>query len=232
MSAVHYFLKILLSIFLFLIVYMLIAGVWAYHVTDDIVEHFETRPLTDLAEYRSSQLAIIIAVEDPTFYDHIGIDAFTPGQGMTTITSSLARDFYLKTTTLDGFQGILQSFYQIIWNCCSKVDLGRDAMAIALQLKINKDKILQYFLSNVYLGRMHEKEVIGFDQAANTYFDKTIPELSLGETIQLVAMFKAPDDYSIHFHKKNNQNRSLRIHRLINGQCEPSEWFDTLYKSC
>src|SRR5262245_3552880 len=44
--------------------------------------------LTDLSQRRRD---ILLAVEDPGFFQHRGVDLSSPGQGMTTITQALVK---------------------------------------------------------------------------------------------------------------------------------------------
>lgn len=42
------------------------------------------------------QLSILLAMEDPGFYTHKGVDLKTPGAGLTTITQVLVKKLYFK----------------------------------------------------------------------------------------------------------------------------------------
>lgn len=234
----YFFRKIYLSLVVFfslLICYLIIATIWAFANTSVILNELSNKNTISLGLLTQSQIEVILAVEDPNFYNHSGVDIFTHGQGLTTISSSLARDFYLKYQTLEGSAGIFQSLYKSVWNCCKKIDLGRDVMAMVLDFKLSKEQILHYFLSNVYMGKFNNIEVYGLHNAASTYFNKSVQELTQRELIKLVAMMKAPDRYSISSVIKENDAstaRWKRIERLINGECSPSGWLDTDYKSC
>ena len=43
---------------------------------------------------------ILIKVEDPDFYDHKGVDFKMPGEGITTITQGVVKNFISRTLTL------------------------------------------------------------------------------------------------------------------------------------
>ncbi|MDD2770086.1 MAG: hypothetical protein PHT19_15275 [Methylococcus sp.] len=47
-----------------------------------------------LSNLTSDRLKLLLAVEDPTFFEHHGVDLNTPGAGMTTISQSLVKLLY------------------------------------------------------------------------------------------------------------------------------------------
>ena len=75
----------------FLLLYLVVAYVWASISVPELVDE----EVLDKIEITEEQKKILLAVEDPRFYDHIGVD-ISQGQGLTTITSSLAKDIFLQ----------------------------------------------------------------------------------------------------------------------------------------
>lgn len=47
-----------------------------------------------IAKLSPEQLKLLLAIEDPAFYNHRGVDLSTPGAGMTTITQGLVKILY------------------------------------------------------------------------------------------------------------------------------------------
>lgn len=176
-------------------------------------------------------VSALIRIEDPTFYEHSGLD-ISNGQGLTTITSGLAKMVFLGNYQLDGARGTLQSFYRGVFNCCKKIDLGRDVMALILNTKATKQEQLYLFLSNAYLGSKDGKAVIGFENAAMVYYEKGLSELTEDEFYGLVGMLIAPDYY----HPLNNPEvyaeRVQRVRAVVKGQCKPDGWRDLTYEHC
>ena len=185
----------------------------------------------ELSLLTTEQKDILLKIEDPTFYEHSGLD-ISEGQGLTTITSSLARNVFLFGKTLPGVKGNFQSFYRGVFKCCKKADLGRDIMALVLNQNLSKEQQLQLFVSSSYMGGYKGRQINGFQTAANSYFNKPLSALSNDEFMSLVAMLKAPNYFHPTKGAKNLEVRVSSIKKIIAGTCKPSGWLDTKYKHC
>ena len=86
-------LKVTLSgLFLFTAVYLLIVFLWASSVAGELLSR---APFPDqVSRLQPRHVQALIKVEDPTFLQHPGLN-ISKGQGLTTITSVLARDLFL-----------------------------------------------------------------------------------------------------------------------------------------
>jgi len=129
----------------------------------------------------------IIAAEDERFYEHGGVDTLGvlraamsnlvsggAKEGASTITMQVARNFFLsneKTLTRK---------------------LSEAMLAMKIEHSLSKDKILELYLNQIYLGQ----RAYGFEAAARTYFDKPMRELSLAEFAMLAGLPKAPSRYN------------------------------------
>ena len=131
-----------------------------------------------------------LSAEDKTFYTHPGIDI--PGilramvtnisrmgsnrrpVGASTITQQVAKNFLLT----------------------NEVSITRKAKEVILALRIerafSKDRILELYLNEIYLGFGS----YGVAAAALNYFDKSLDELTLGESAFLAGLPKAPSNYN------------------------------------
>lgn len=222
-------LKYLLGIICTISLYLVIVAVWATLSIGELVPKSiasnKQLPLT------KQQTDILLKIEDPTFFDHAGID-LSQGQGLTTITSSLAREIFLSGKELMGVRGGLQSFYKAVFSCCKKIDIGRDVMALVLNKNMSKEQQLLLFISSVYMGQYNRKAVIGLPAAANAYFNKNLLELSKEEFVTLIAMIKSPNFYHPVNGVKQLEYRIIKINSILAGTCKPSGWFDTEYLSC
>lgn len=207
-------------------IYLMIAAVWASLSVGLLLPEVDSQPLLT-----TKQKEMLLKIEDPTFYSHIGVDVST-GQGLTTITSSLARNIFLSGENLHGVKGSFQSFYRSVFECCKKVDLGRDMMALILNRNLSKNQQLQLFVSTIYMGGHKGQQLKGFPGAATSYFNKPLSELSDDEFISLVARLKAPN----YFHPTRGPNhledRVSKIKKILSGKCKPGGWFDTKYAHC
>ncbi len=157
---------------------------------------------------------MLLRVEDPSFYEHRGIDLRTPGAGMTTIPQGEAKFLYF-----DHFQPGIQKIPQSLY-------------AIGLDLRISKSEILTLFLNRAYMGTIDGRHIRGFEEAAEAYFGKRAPQLDREQWLALVAMPLGPDHYNVAKHPENNRERVVRIEHLLAGDCAPASWLDVEYRKC
>lgn len=212
-----------------IVLYLATAGVWASLSVEALLQGVESagepHPLTP------SQTDMLLRIEDPTFFDHAGLDV-SRGQGLTTITSSLARSIFLSGKDLDGASGVFQSLYRAVFACCKQIDLGRDVMALVLDRHVSKERQLRLYVSTVYMGSHERKAVTGLGAAAKVYFGKELADLSADEFMTLVAMIKSPN---VHHPVRGAGELALRVSRIkrvLAGTCAPDGWFDTDYGHC
>lgn len=147
----------------------------------------ERRTVVKVADVPKQLKQAILAAEDERFYEHSGVDYigvlraaysnFTAGetrQGASTITMQVARNFFLtKEKTLAR-------------------KLNEALLSFKIEANLTKDEILQLYLNQIYLGQ----RAYGFASAAQTYYGKTLQELSLAETAMLAGLPKAPSRFN------------------------------------
>ncbi len=165
-----------------------------------------------VADLSDRQLQILLKVEDPAFYDHHGIDLWTPGAGITTITQNLVKELYF-----DKFQPGLAKIEQSL------------IAVFALDPLVSKNDQLRIFLSIYHFASKDGQEVRGFRQAAQVYFGKRFEQLSEDEYISLVAMILGPSTFSVSQHPDRNAERAARIKALVAGQYQSKGLFDITY---
>jgi len=117
--------------------------------TPRLVERILERWADSLPELSDEEIDILVAVEDPTFWDNDGIDFRTPGQGWTTLSQALAKRLYYKYY-VPGLQ---------------KLDVVLFTR-FALIPEISKEDILDAFVAAAYLGTKDGRAVVGFASAA------------------------------------------------------------------
>lgn len=143
-------------------------------------------------------IAAFLSAEDKNFYKHGGVDpegiaralvsnfrksSGARQQGASTITQQVAKVFFLSPE---------QSYDRKI----------REALvAFRLESTFSKDKILELYLNQIYLGQGN----YGVAAAALNYFGKSVHELTVSEAAYLAALPKAPNNY----HPINNKEQAL-----------------------
>ena len=146
----------------------------------------ENRVMVSLAAMPKNLRNAYVAVEDARFYSHSGIDlkrivgAFVNNltssgtQGGSTITQQL-----IKNTLLSPEQSYKRKI-QEAW------------LAMQLEIKYNKDQILESYLNTIYLGENY----YGVQVAAEGYFGKSLGELTLRECAILAGVTNNPYYYN------------------------------------
>ena len=161
----------------------------------------------DIADVPDNIKNAIIATEDKNFYHHHGYDPIgvarsmvvnlTTGgltQGASTITQQLARILFLSNEKT--FDRKIKEFI----------------VAARIEKTISKDKILEMYLNNVYLG----SGAYGVAGAAQIYFNKTLKELTLAEAALIAGLPQAPSVYSPYNNKKLAlQRRNQVLGRML-----------------
>ncbi|KLU98704.1 penicillin-binding protein 1B [Photobacterium aphoticum] len=133
----------------------------------------------------------LLVTEDRDFYHHDGVSplaivramlvnlkAGRTVQGGSTLTQQLAKNIFLSRE-------------RSLWR---KV---REAyIAVIIDYRYSKDRILEAYLNEIYLGQNGGKEVHGFALGARLYFGRPLQELRIDQQALLVAMAKGPSYYN------------------------------------
>ena len=129
------------------------------------------------------------SAEDKNFYTHPGIDAMGILRAVVTNLGNLGTDRRLvgaSTITQQVAKNFLLS---------NEVSLDRKVkeaiLAFRMEKAFTKDQLLELYLNEIYLGHGS----YGVVAAALNYFNKSLDELTLGETAFLAALPKAPNNY-------------------------------------
>lgn len=221
--------RLVVALPLLLVLYLAIAVLWASASLGSIMAG--VLPFTGATGLNEKQTAMLLSIEDPTFASHRGL-SLADGQGLTTISSVVARELFLFQGELGGAKGTMQSFYRSVFDCCKKIDLGRDVTALVLNAKVSKPQQLAMYVSGVYMGSHEGSQIRGLEQAAVTYYGKRLNQLDDVEFASLVAMIKAPNQFHPRKNPALHAARLARIQAVASGTCKPAGWFDTSYLHC
>ena len=169
--------------------------------------------LTDLSDW---QIEALLRVEDPGFRDHSGIDLTSPGGGITTITQALVKRTFMHP------------FRPGPWNKLEQSAIAR----FAIDPLVTKDQQLETFLNIAYFGEAEGNAVLGFPEAARTYFGMPVADLDRRQYLALVAMLIAPNALLPGRHDTRLNARVDRIEVLLAGDCEPEGLRDVWLEAC
>ena len=166
----------------------------------------------ELKEVPDNLIKALIATEDKNFYKHKGYDLMGLGRSM--VANILAGK------VVQGASTITQQLSRILFLSNEKTFTRKiKELQVAAQIEktISKDKILEMYLNNVYLG----SGAYGVKGAAKIYFNKNLNELTLSEMALIAGLPQAPSVYSPYnsiklAEKRRNQvlNRMYKMHYI------------------
>ncbi|MEM8569613.1 MAG: penicillin-binding protein 1A [Pseudomonadota bacterium] len=177
-----------------------------YSGEGDLMDEFarERRIFTPVDEIPDQIKHAFISAEDKNFYQHHGFDIVgiavalrdaARGQrlrGASTITQQVMKNFLLT-----GDRSGERKVKEII-------------LATRLEATLSKDKILELYLNEIFLGQ----NSYGVTAAAQSYFAKSLDELSLAEVAYLAALPQAPSN----LHPVRHVNRASARRDYVLGQ--------------
>ncbi|TCL75232.1 penicillin-binding protein 1A [Hydrogenispora ethanolica] len=128
-----------------------------------------------------------VATEDARFYEHKGIDIRgilralyqdvkerSKVQGGSTITQQLVKNLYFSQEK-SFFRKVMEMSY-----------------AIRIEQQYSKAQILEMYMNSIYLGQGSW----GINSAAQVYFGKQVPDLTVAEAALIAGLAKGPEYYS------------------------------------
>jgi 1A family penicillin-binding protein len=141
-----------------------------------------------LAQMPRSVVDAVVVAEDHRFWSHAGVDALAVTralevnlkhggvrQGASTITQQLARTLFLDT--------------ERTWSR----KLRETVIALMLEVRYSKERILETYLNTVYLGQDGDVPVYGFPAAARRFLGKDVTALEIHEAALLAGAIRAPN---------------------------------------
>jgi penicillin-binding protein 1A len=161
----------------------------------------ERRNLTPIKEIPQVMKDAVLSIEDARFYQHGGLDYLgliragianlskRKSQGASTITMQVARNVYLSTE-----KTYTRKIYEIL-------------LTFKLEHLLTKDQILEIYMNQIFLGN----RAYGFASAAETYFGKSLKDISIAEAAMLAGLPKAPSAYNPISNPKRARSRQLYI---------------------
>jgi len=180
-----------------------------------IIDEFATerRLFASAEEMPPLVKAAFISAEDKNFYEHAGYDprgiaialrdaVVSRGEdlrGASTITQQVMKNFLL-----DGSRSAERKIKEII-------------LASRIEQTLTKDEILELYLNEIFLGQ----NSYGVAAAAQTYFNKSLSQLSAAEAAYLASLPKAPSNrhpvrhYDTAVFWRDNTLREMHENRYI-----------------
>jgi penicillin-binding protein 1B len=175
-----------------------------------IAEGREKRRIIEYKDLPKSLVDAIVAVEDRQFFEHYGINwrgvirAFLRNQqageireGGSSISQQLVKEFWF---TQDR-----------IWSRKFK----EAYLTVLLEQRLSKEQIMSMYCNQIYLGQRGSFSINGFGQAAKSYFDKDVSQLTLAEAALLAGIIRSPNRYSPYQHEDRARDRRNKVLDLM-----------------
>ncbi len=157
-------------------------------ILDEFVKEGERRIFVPAEDIPDLVKHAFVSAEDKNFLVHTGYDARgmisalvdavksrgADVRGASTITQQVAKNMLLDGTR-DGAKGVERKVKEII-------------LATRLEGALSKDRILEIYMNQIDLGQRS----FGVAAAAQSYFNKTLDQLTPGEAAYLAALPKSP----------------------------------------
>jgi penicillin-binding protein 1B len=169
-----------------------------------IGEGREKRRDVPLSAIPPRMIQAVIAIEDRRFYDHSGVDWI--GTTRAVFTNIFGSKQYLSGGSTITQQLVRNTFLTSMWGLDKARERGGIAgvkrkvtewfMSVALERRLSKDKLLELYLNDVYLGQRGSFAIHGAPEAARLFFGKDISNLSLVEAATIAGVIQAPPRYS------------------------------------
>jgi penicillin-binding protein 1A len=150
----------------------------------------ERRTLVRIDQVPEVVRQAFIATEDKRFYRHAGIDWIRVpgaalanirqggfGEGFSTISMQLARNIFPERISRE--KTLVRK-------------LKEAKVARAIEARYSKDRILELYLNQIYLGN----GAYGIETASQRYFGKPVTDVTLPEAALLAALPKGPERYN------------------------------------
>lgn len=167
----------------------------------------QRRDPIEYSELPQPLINAFLAAEDDRFFEHPGVDwqgivravghlitTGSRGQGGSTITMQLARNFFLSPE-----KSYKRKLLEIL-------------LALKIERELSKEDILTLYLNKIYLG----KRAYGVSAAAQAYYGKSLAELSTAQTAMIAGLPKAPSNYNpIANPRRALQRRNYVLRRMF-----------------
>lgn len=133
----------------------------------------------------------VLAAEDRRFFSHGGIDPIR-------IVQALIVDLR-EGDAVQGASTLTQQFVKNYFLTPDRTWRRKFAdayMAILLEKRLSKTQIFELYCNEVYLGQIGSFSIVGFGEAADSFFGKRVKDLTLEEAATLAGIITAPNRYT------------------------------------
>lgn len=182
----------------------------------------QTRLYLKRGQFPEFLVDALLTTEDRDFYQHDGVSpssilralianikAGRTVQGGSTLTQQLAKNLFLSRE-------------KTLWR-----KIREAYIALIIDYRYDKDRILEAYLNEVYLGQAKGQAVHGFGLAARFYFGVPLQELRFDQLALLVGMVKGPSYYNpVRYPERAKERRDLVLRLLMKQEVLTAAQYD------
>ncbi|MCG9727273.1 penicillin-binding protein 1B [Vibrio brasiliensis] len=184
--------------------------------------HDEQRLFLRRDQFPEVMVDALLVTEDRNFYQHDGVSPLAIAralvanvkagrtvQGGSTLTQQLAKNIFLSSD-------------RTLWR-----KIREAYIALILDYRYSKDRILEAYLNEVYLGQSGGEAIHGFGLASRLYFGQPIQELRIDQLALLVGMVKGPSYYNpVRFPERAKERRDLVLRLMMQQDILSADQYD------
>ncbi len=189
-------------------------------LSNAIDKNREKRRFVSYQEIPKVLVDAVLAAEDRRFFSHSGIDPIRilkalivdiregeAAQGASTLTQQFVKNYFL--TPARTWRRKFADAY----------------MSVLLEKRLSKTQIFELYSNEVYLGQVGSFSIVGFGEAADAFFDKSVKDLTLGEAATLAGIITAPNRHTpLRYPERATIRRNLVLDEMAEyGMISPKE---------
>jgi penicillin-binding protein 1B len=160
-------------------------------LSNAIDKNREKRRIVTYQDIPKVLIDAVLAAEDRRFFSHSGIDPIR-------ILKALIVDIR-EGDTAQGASTLTQQFVKNYFLTPERTWRRKFAdayLSILLEKRLSKTQIFELYSNEVYLGQVGSFSIVGFGEAADAFFDKSVKDLTLGEAATLAGIITAPNRHT------------------------------------
>ncbi len=193
----------------------------------------ENRIVTEYEDLPQYYVDAVVSIEDTRFFDHFGVDIKRTGAAVLSFVKNLGK------SEVGGGSTLTQ---QLVKNVTrdNEVNWTRKVRewyrAVLLDKQCSKEEIFESYVNTIYLGAGS----YGAEVAAQTYFSKSISEVTLEEAACLAALIQRPEGYNPYRSEEAKEgllkrknlvlDQMLKYGRITSQECNEAKAKEVVFK--